>query len=109
MTKIFDEQYIIVDTPDSYKLANHGPSKEELSANCTEHHEPGSIGFMMEGSVTEFYITLSGCEWLDGVLPCFGRIWKRNTNKILDILKSSLTLPGGKPKTEIKVLQCGQY
>jgi len=109
VSKVFNEQYFIVETPDCFELGNFGPAREEMAEFCGEVHEPGSLGLMMESSSTEFYVTLGECDWLNGVLPCFGRVWKGSSGKVLEILKSALTLPGGRPKVEIKVVQCGQY
>ena len=104
VTKIFNSQYFLIDTQDSLEIA--GPVVDE---NFEDKHELGSVGMSLDSSSTQFYVTLGRCEWLDGLMHVIGRLCEgKEKEKILRIMESSATLPGGRPKFDARVSQCGQ-
>jgi cyclophilin family peptidyl-prolyl cis-trans isomerase len=76
-----------------------------------EKHEIGSLGLSLERNLSEFYITVGDCEWMNGLTVCFGRVYALGTNneaaELLKILGKLETLPGGRPRSLVKITQCG--
>lgn len=109
VVKVFKEQYFLIDSCDSEELARI--FKDLGDSGLQDRHQKGSVGLCVEQGVAQFYVALQDCEWLDGVMPVVGNVLLQASDgyRILEFLGNCLTLPGGKPKFEIKVVQCGQF
>ncbi len=109
VVKVFKEQYFLVDSPDSDQLASLVHDLDVQVSN--DVHQVGTVGLSVENSVTQFYVALQKCQWLDGVMPIVGQVLvdAHESFKVLEFVGNCLTLPAGKPKFEIKVVQCGQF
>ena len=111
--KIYKDQYLLIDSPDS-KILNEllHEEKQGFTENIQEIHEIGSLGVTCDRSISEFYLTFSKCEWLNGVTVCFGRIYPfekpSESLEVLQELEQVFTLPGGRPNVQIRIRQCGQ-
>jgi cyclophilin family peptidyl-prolyl cis-trans isomerase len=85
---------------------------QDFIENPQETHVYGSIGLVDDHKKSDFYITFSDCQWMDGITPCFGRLYPYDIeNEAFKTLKLIEKLPasvGGKSEKKIVIYECGQ-
>jgi cyclophilin family peptidyl-prolyl cis-trans isomerase len=95
----------LIESPDSQEIP-----RPEADDNFEDKHELGSVGMSLDSSSTQFYVALGKCDWLDGLMHVVGRVCEGSEKeKILKIMESCPTVPGGRPKFDIRVCECGQF
>ena len=86
-----------------------------MDSNFNENSENlirGALGLSSEEKISKFFVTFSECSWMNGVVPCFGRVYPYQPDsdsfKILRTLENISTTTSGKPLQKIIIKECGQ-